>query len=244
VDYKGITTFKAVTAKFLSRTQRPLSDYKRAVSIVIDGYRDINLFHLGNARKVVLRMNDIGCIELPDDYQAFISLGVPYNGGYWTLTKDGSLLSPQSEANGVEVLDTTINEGINRGIGTNVGYDSSGGQNDLSYLPEEQNRRIIINGVANTSVTLTYKSSGISMTEETAIPSYTENALLAWTRWKFAENEASYTQGARYSAPMNKVMYEEDQYYKELRQIDFLQSSTIEQIYDAIYSTWKQTAKR
>lgn len=242
MDYKGITTFKAVASKFLLRTQRPISEYKRAVSIVIDGYRDINLFHLGNAKKAILRMNDISCIDLPDDYQAFISLGIAYNGSYWTFTKDGTLVSPSAEVNGVEVLQTedqTVAGSFSFGS-----YSSTGGSNDYSYMIEESKRRIVINGLPNSNVTLTYISTGISMTEETAIPKYTEEALLAWCRWKFAENDPGFSQGARYSAPMNKVMYEEDQYYKQLRQIDFVNSSTIEQIYDAIYSTWKQTPKR
>lgn len=242
VDYKGITTFKAVASKFLLRTQRPISDYKRAVSITIDGYRDINLFHLGNAKKARLQMNDISCIDLPDDYQTFISLSIPVNGTEYTFTKDGSMVSPTAEVNGVEVLltdDQAVSGSFSFGS-----YASTGGNNDFYYMIEESKRRIVINGVANSTVTLTYISTGISMTEETAIPKYTEEALIAWLRWKFAENDPGYTQGARYSAPMNKVMYEEDQYYKQLRQIDFLQSATIEQIYDAIYSTWKQTPKR
>lgn len=242
MDYKGITTFKAVASKFLLRTQRPISEYKRAVSIVIDGYRDINLFHLGNAKKVRLQMNDISCIDLPDDYQTFISLSIPYNGREYTFTKDSTLVSPSAEENGVEVL-TTDDQAVS-GSFSFGSYASTGGNNDFYYLIEESKRRIVINGVANSTVTLTYISTGISMTEETAIPKYTEEALLAWCRWKFAENDPGFSQGARYSAPMNKVMYEEDQYYKQLRQIDFVNSSTIEQIYDAIYSTWKQTPKR
>ena len=241
MDYKGITTFKAVASKFLLRTQRPLSEYKRAVSLTIDGYRDINLFHLGNAKKAIIRMNDISCIDLPDDYQMFISCAVPYNGRYWIFTKDSLLVSPSAELNGVEVVRT----GEDVIIGTTYsGYDATGGQNDYYCNVEESKRRIVINGFPNADVTLTYVSTGISMTEETAIPKYTEEALIAWCRWKYAENDPGYSQGARYSAPMNKVLYEENQYYMQLRQIDLIHSSTIDQIYDAIYSTWKQTPKR
>ena len=239
MDYKGITTFKSVASKFLHRTQRPLSDYKRAVALAIDGYRDIHLFSLGNVKKHKQVINDIGCIDIPDDYQMFVSLSLPFNGREWTLTKDNRLISPDAELDGVETFtdDSEVSEDIH-------GFYSRSGENQYYYKIEEHNRRIIINGIPRIEVTLTYVSTGISMTEETAIPKYAEEALIAFINWKFAENENIFSNSTRYSTPLQTVMYRKNEYLEALRQIDFIHASTVDQIYDAIYESWTQTPKR
>jgi hypothetical protein len=82
------------------------------------------------------------------------------------------------------------------------------------------------------------------MTEETAIPKYAEEALIAFINWKFAENENIFSNSTRYSTPLQTVMYRKNEYLEALRQIDFIHASTVDQIYDAIYESWKQTPKR
>jgi len=238
MDYSGITTFKKIAIKYLHGSQRPTSDYKRVIQFVINGYRDVALFNLGTAKDYTQMMDDISCISIPDDYMRFISLSVVYKGRKWILTKDGSLISPTTEVNGTETNNYTGELEVENTYGT------GGGRNDYYYKVEEENRRIIINGLPKTLVTLTYKSTGISMTEETAVPLYTEPALLAFIGWKMAENEAAFQSGKRYSAPLNNVMYYKNNYLEEASRLDNLRGSTIDEIYDAIYSTWKQTAKR
>lgn len=238
MDYKGITTFKQIATKYLQRTQRPMSDYKRVVGLAIDGYREVQLFHLGTVRKKTQYMSDINTIDIPDDYMAFISVSVKYKGREWILTKDGSLISPNEEVNGVPVNADTIEHEFYRTYGT------GGGQNDYYYKVEEHNRRIIINGFPRTNVTLTYKSTGISMTEDTSIPLTAEPAILAFIRWQLAESEAEMQGSVRYNALSVNAERHKQNYIEETRILDSLRGSTIDEIYDAIYSTWKQSPKR
>lgn len=238
MDYTGITTFKKIAYKYLERSQRPMSDYKRVVGLAIDGYREVQLFHLGTARKITRYMSEINTIDLPDDYMSFISASIKYKGREWILTKDGSLISPTEEVNGEPVNEDTIEHVYD------VGYAVGGGQNDYYYKLEEENRRLIINGFPRTNVTLTYKSTGISMTEETAIPLTAEPAILAYIRWQLAESEAELQSSVRYNALSVNAERHKNNYIEETRRLDALRGSTIDEIYDAIYSSYKQAPKR
>jgi len=238
MDYSGITTFKKIAVKYLARTQRSIADYKRVVGLAIDGYREINLFHLGTARKYTQMMDRIGCIAIPDDYMSYISVSVKYKGREWILTKDGSIISPTLEVNGVPT------NSDNQEQVYDVFFGTGGGRNDYYYTVEEHNRRIVINGLPKVPVTLTYKSTGISMTEETAIPLTTEPSILAFIRWQLAEAESERQGSVKYTALSANAERLKNNYIEETRRLDNLRGSTIDEIYDAIYSTWKQTAKR
>ena len=234
MDLSGLTTLKDIALKCIHRGKLPMSEYKLIISLIADGMRDLKLFTVKGSNVVRLRMNAINCIDLPEDYLSFLSLSVPYNGRLYTMTEDKMIVSPMTLSNGTDVLNRDKGEGYLTTGSVYESYNATGGHNDFKYHVELNNRRIVIDGIPRSEVTLAYQSNGISQSGATLIPVICEPALLAFVDWMRSKGnkEAGWTE-------RNK-----EDYLEECSKLKYLESPTLDVLYDVFYSSIKQGVKR
>ena len=238
-DSKGVITLKDIVLNVQNDIgpQADAGNYFRFLQFAIRGMKKLRLFDLNIVNTARLDMSDINTVTLPDDYVNFCALGVPYKGRMWTFTKEGKMISPSSESCGKEVLDSDKGEGIDISDGYNVsGYGVPGGGNLYYMNIELKNNRIVLSGFNRTTVILKYISTGVSMNDETYIPRIAEEALIAWVHWKRLQYDRKSSRVDKYSAKVD--------YYEAVKDLRDVQSPTLDEIYDAIYETFFQSAKR
>jgi hypothetical protein len=238
-NLKGYTTLKEVVLNTLSGMGKSanMQYYFAFLQFAIRGYKKLNLFHLPITKTAYLTMSDINTITLPNDYLSFLALGVPYKGRIWTFTKDQGLVSPDTTDCGVQSLSSTEGEDIVKGdTGSLTGYGLQGGVNEYYYKIDLANNRIIINGLTARKATLVYVSTGISMSETTFIPKIAEEALIAFVHWQRVQYDDT--------VPMGIKKDYEEQFIKGCNELEYASMPTIEELYDAVYSAFYQTAKR
>ena len=233
MDTSGLTTIKRTVLKYLERNRLPMSEYIQVFGLVCSAMRELHLFTVKNSRTIKLKMDAVNCLSLPEDYLSFVKLGVPVQGRLWSFTLDNNIIVPQSLVNGLETLNQDIGEGQGKSE-SYMGYNTTGGYNDFYMKFDLPNRRIIVNGLPRTECTLVYKSNGVSASGQTLISGTYEEAILAFVNWKRAESERN----------MSWCQKFEMDYNGECNKLKFLEGPTLDQIYDAIYSTYRIGPKR
>jgi len=245
MDTAGLITIKQIVLKIIHRGRLQTSDYALIKSLVVDGCKDMMLFTVKGTRTVRLQMSPVNTITLPEDYLSFVDIGMPLNGRFWPMTQDKRIIPPMTITNGVETLDSDKGEGVTRIEGkTNTdgshvnysprGYSQGGGVNIYYYKIEEGNNRICIDGIGRTEVTLVYKSSGVSTSGETLIPSICEESIIYFVKWQMAEAERN----------MSWSVSHKQNYIEACNKVKFLQSPSLDVLYDVVYSSFKQSVKR
>jgi hypothetical protein len=238
-NLKGYTTLKEVVLNTLSGmgNKGNMQYYFPFLQFAIRGYKKLNLFHLPLTKVVYLPMSDINTITLPDDYLSFLAVGIPYKGRIWTFTKDQGLVAPDSTDCGIQVLDSTEGETVVKGDTESLtAYGLQGGVNEYYYKIDLANNRIIINGLTARTCTLAYVSTGISMSGTTFIPKIAEEALIAFVHWQRVQYDDD--------VPMGVKKDYEEQFTKGCNELEYASMPTIEELYDAVYQSFYQSAKR
>jgi hypothetical protein len=238
MDLKGYVTIRQLANSAIGQMGKKgeMSLYFPFVKLLIRGYKQLNQFSLNMPKTERIMMNSIGCIDIPDDYMGFVSLGIPYKGRIWTFTRSDRLITPDGMVCGEATLSAANGETITIGNSTIAGYGVGGGANDYYYKLDLPGHRIIINGFPRTTVTLNYISSGISMSETTWIPRIAEEALIAWVMWQRVVYDDAVPMGI-------KNQYKQEYIEKE-NEIKFSEMPTLDEFYDAIYQTFTQGLKR
>lgn len=232
-ETSGLKTLKQVVEELLFLSERPRDDYFRLLQLVIRGFRDARLFHLkGFTRVAKLTVSDINTIDLPDDYIRMIGVVVPVSGQYWFLTEKEALVFSQSGG----VLDEDDGEGVEIEDGYSLTYGQRGGINREGYYKvDEINNRIIVNSLSGgrTEVMLIYVSSGINEAgTDTYVPDRVVPMLHSYVLYKDA-----LVKGRPYQ-------HFQDDYYRELDKVRYIENADIMTIRDTIYETSIPTAKR
>lgn len=238
-NLKGYTTFKEVVLNVLSGMGKKanMQYYLPFLQFAIRGYKKLNLFHLPMTKVAYLAMSDINTITLPDDYLSFVAVGIPYKGRVWTFTKDQGLVQPDSTESGLQELSSTAGEDVVKGdTGSLTAYGLQGGVNEYYYKIDIANNRIIINGLTARTVSLAYVSTGISMSETTFIPKVAEEALIAFVHWQRVQYDDD--------VPLGIKKDYENQFNQGCNELEYASMPTIEELYDAVYAAFYQTAKR
>ncbi|MBE3087295.1 MAG: hypothetical protein IMZ64_13890, partial [Bacteroidetes bacterium] len=108
---QGTVTISYVVASVLNRLRNySQRDYSFLEQIVIEGYTDLNLWHLNNIEVCYLRMSDAKTVSLPADFVSYLRIGIPINGKLQVLTHHDKILFPRTFADGVDVGNT--DEGV------------------------------------------------------------------------------------------------------------------------------------
>jgi len=232
-ELSGLKTLKQVTDELIFLSGSPESDYFRLMQQAIRGFKDAKLFHLKGFTTVLkLTVSDIKTIDLPDDYLSFVSVVVPIQGEYWSLTEKETLVFSQSGAS----LDADDEEGEDINDSYSIHYGAAGGVNKQGYIKlDEANSRIIINSLAvdKTEVFLIYVSSGINAAgTETYIP----DAIIPMIQFYVLYKDA-----IMHNRPFEHLR---DEYYRELDKVRYLQMPSLEAMRDALYEVFTSAPQR
>lgn len=230
-DSSGWITLKQMTQEILFETGRDQGFYKRCMHHVINGVRDLNLFHFDNVKTSKHNVTDLGVISMPTDYVSLIALSMTDGGQMWTLTRNDKLIRTTTD----DDLDTDIGEGVAIDTGANRGYKTVGAKNDYYYTIDERNDTFIIRPLPSVTKTffLQYISSGVDLESGTAtrIPQKLKESL----KYHVLLSEAiMHDKGDK-----RLVGLYEDQYEKAVSKLDTLDLPTADELRDMIYETYQ-----
>lgn len=230
-DSSGWITLKQMVREIQLETGKDMGEYKKLMHHVINGVRDLNMFHFNNVKTVKVTCNDIGVINMPSDYVKYVALSINDGGTMWTLTRRDDLVRTTTEVEGAETLDNDIGEGVAIDTGNDLGYRTVGGKNDYYFTVDERNNRFIVRGVPTRTLFLQYISSGVDLDDgnATQIPVKIKQSLKLWVMY----------QDIMMSGKSNKNllgMYY-DMYKQEISKLEFFDLPTADELRDIIYST-------
>ncbi len=236
MDTKGMVTLNSVVSNAMLELDHPEEwERFRLYQFAIRGMREINLLHMKAVKTARLQMTEINTVILPDDFISFVALGTVFNGRFWVFTRDKKLMLSTTEDCGEENLDTDKTHDIGSAPNLQM-YGLPGGSNQYYYTMDLPNNRIIINGFPRGEVILKYISSGVSLDKETLVPAVAEDCLIAYIIWKREKGKKDVPQ-------YHKEMLARD-FYREVDKLRFINGPSLDEIYDAIYESFIQTAKR
>ena len=232
----SIVTLRSIVEGMFLLSELPEGYDMKMTQLAINGYRELNLVVLPDGRtidKFTMDSNEI--IYLSDDVTHVNAIYVPIEGQLWPLTKLDTIVPTTSESMGSEVLDSDWGEGV-RITERRTYYAARGGDNVYGYFyPDYQRRRIIFRNVSRSEVLMDYMTSGISLTEETYVPTYAKSALEAYIRLYLEYNK---------SAPNpNSIAIHRDEFERQkaiCRGIKF----NIVDFLDGIYRTYTASVQR
>lgn len=246
---QGTTTINYVVMSVLNRLKDySMRHYSFLEQIIIEGYTDLNLWHLDNIEVVYLRMSEAKTVDLPPDFVDWTKIGVPMAGKLRVLTNHKKILLPRTFADGAPVGNTDdAGTNIDAVYFTNhfrngqfVGglYGMPGGGDQAFYRLDRETRTIIFSGsIPRAEIVLEYISSGVKLQGSTVIPREAVSALRAWALWQNIENDPKVgaTQKER----------KKEQYEEQVHALDVFQSAfTADEYKRHVYKHTRQTPKR
>ena len=229
-DTSGWITIKNLTKEILFETDKELSDYKKITHYVINGIRDLSLYHFDLVKTVKVTCDDLGIIDMPSDYVNFISLSMADGGLMWTLTRRDDLIRTTSTSEDDESLDSDIGEGVEIADGTAyMGYMTVGAKNDGYFTIDEKEQRFIVRPILTETLFLQYISSGVDSDDgnATTIPVRIKDALKAYIAYK----------EILYSKDTDKRLVDlyKREYREEVSKLRFLGLPTADELRDMVY---------
>lgn len=231
----GWLTLKKMTQEILFETEREQGFYKKCMHHVINGVRDLNMFHVNNVVTAKYNADTLGMIDMPADFVNIIALSMQDGGQLWTLTRNDKLIPTTTGS----TLDTDIGEGVSIDTGVDRGYKTIGGKNEYYYTIDNVNNRFIIRPLPDTTKTffLQYVSSGIDTT--------TGNAVQIPQKIKESLKFYVLLQDAIMNDKTDKrlVGLYEDQYKKAISKLRFLEMPTGDELRDMIYETYQNVRR-
>jgi hypothetical protein len=232
-DISGWTTLKKIVQEIMFETDKPQANFKKFMHHVINGVRDLNMYHFNNLKTTKLTANDIGAISMPSDFVSFLALSVQDGGKLWTITKDDELIPTTTGT--PETLDSDVGEGVAVDTGTNYGYRTTGAKNDFYFTVDHRNNRFLVRNTPGTTKTffLQYVSAGIDPSDGNSalIPVKLKDPLKWYALYKDAL--------ASDFGNKNLVGMYKNEYREEVSKLRFLELPTADEIRDIIYSTYE-----
>jgi hypothetical protein len=259
---EGLVTIRYIVMSVLNRLEDyTMKSYKRLVQITIEGFTELNLFHLKQSLEVVyLHMSTAKTVQLPADFIDYTKIGIPLNGKLRVITRKDSILLPRTfDDTGLPVGNTDADpaqedQGISNAIffsdhwrnGQYIGglYGLPGGIDRAYYRIDRENRLIVFSGTTPRSeIVLEYISSGVKTDGSSLIPREAVPALRTYLLWQMFENDE------KPGINPKIVAYEKERRKKEhFEEVEALRSFqnafTADEWRRAIYSTYRQIPKR
>ena len=246
----GTTTINYVVMSILNRLKDySMRHYSFLEQILIEGYGDLNLWHLDNIEVVYLRMSEAKTVDVPGDFVDWLKIGVPLHGKLRVLTNNDAILYPRTFADGEPVGNTDdIYGGISENIyftdhyrdGQFVGglYGMPGAADQAFYRFDREKRTIVFSGsIPRGEIVLEYISTGIKLQGTTVIPREAIPALRAYGLWQLIEDDPKVgaTQKER----------KKQQYEEQVHALDLFQSAfTADEYRRHVYKHSRQSTKR
>lgn len=246
----GTTTINYVVMSILNRLKDySMRHYSFLEQIIIEGYTELNLWHLDNIEVVYLRMSEAKTVDVPADFVDWLKIGIPLHGKLRVLTNNDGILFPRTFQDGAEVGNTDdVSGGIPESIyftdhyknGQYVGglYGMPGGADQAFYRFDREKRTIIFSGsIPRAEIVLEYISTGVKLQGTTVIPREAVPALRAYGLWQLIENDPKVgaTQKER----------KKEQYEEQVHALSYFQSAfTADEYKRHVYKHSKQSTKR
>ena len=256
MDTPGLITLRyCVMSTVNELNEEPMQYYRRYMQLAIDGFRELKIKYINAPKVAYLAVDtDTKTVQLPTDYVDYVKIAVTQNGQVWTLTRNDKLHLPKGYQCGVDILTSSRQELENIDTSSWGGYYFTdhlysgrwvtdmyaigGGFNTAYYRIDEERRQIVLNGtVPNDEIILEYISTGINLCEDTLIPVQALGAIKAYIHWKRVEYDPR--------VPMGEKARKEALYYVQVRDLNFNEDMiTLDEYFDQLYETFKQTPKR
>lgn len=244
----------------VANIQNELNDYgpelkRRAMQIVIDGVREMRLYHQASIQVGYFTIPDSGVLNFPVDYLTYTKVGIPVNGQLVTLSVNENMLLNRAEKCGEDIRRMTANTSIalapyggyyyaphyNNGNFIGALYGAGGGFNVAYFREDLAARQFQFDGVIPSIsegriVVIEYESTGIS--EGTILGAECIDVLKNWYFWRSSRH--------RKDLPASRILqYKEDYESSVMRLRAFTQSRnlTIQDYMDILYRNYKQTPK-
>jgi len=202
----------------------------------IRGYGQLRQFALPVGKTVRLTIDSqTSTVTLPDDYVDFGDIGTNVKGEFWSFTEKPELIDTTTQDCGLDTLDEDKGEGETLSdVDTYKEYGLSGGRNQYYYKMDLNSHRIIVYASDLTEVILKYVSTGIKVDGSTLIPIIAKEALIAWLHWQRVLNDKNETLAEK----------QERKSIWASRLHELRKPRNLNSLYDTLYSTIKNTAKR
>jgi len=181
----GLYTLDNIVEEFLLLSERPESDYRKGLQLAIRAYRELRLHTVKEGTKVTKEtVSSINRVDFPSDFMDFVNIGVVYGGKVWLLTPNDEFILTTTDVGALETQDEDAGEGETIPNESISGYFARGGSNTKGYYQIEwDKRRIALINVTETTVLLSYKTSGASLDGTTYVPIKYITALQAFMAW-------------------------------------------------------------
>lgn len=241
-------TIRYVVMSILNRLRDyTMKDYRYLAQLVIEGFSDLNMYHLSNVEVVYLYMDEAKTVTVPADFIDWLKVGIPVNGKLHVLTRSKKMLKPRvfpDGANvghtdeGVSVVGAYFTDHFHEGIYITGLYGLTGGFNIGYYDYDRENRQFIFSGsIPRSEIVLEYISTGVKLTGSTVIPRQALDPLQRYVFWQRQVDDPR--------VPLSTKQYKEDLYDRAVQKlVDFESTPTMEEYKDALYRKIKQTVKR
>jgi len=251
---EGLVTVRHIVMSVLNRlNDYTLKQYKRLTQIALEGFSELNLWHIGAGMEVVyLHMSAAKTVNLPSDYVNYIKIGIPINGKLRVLTNHDQILLPRVFDDTGEAVGNTDNDTVTESVsnaiffaehwknGAFIGglYGLPGALDQAFYRVDMERRQIIFSGeVDRSEVVLEYISSGLKTDGSSMIPREVIPTLRNYILWQMVENDSriAYNEKERRKREYNESL-------ESLR--SFTNAFTKDEYLRMCYSTYRQSPKR
>ena len=205
-----------------------MSQHFRFAQWCVRGFGELRKFALPVGKEIRRKIDPkTSAITIPDDFFQWGDIGIYVGDIFWSFTEKPEMKSIIDENCGEDEMDLKLHsEFVGR-------YAESGGKNRFYYKKDMHHNRVIVYAKGLTEVILKYISTGIKVSGNTLIPLIAKEALIAWIHWQI-----ELARGAGSASELSRKMIW-GSYFKALRT-----PRNLTALYDALYSTIKQTAKR
>ncbi len=178
-DTSGITKIEDIVDRFTFMYKVPMEDHALYLEHACAFYKTIRTHHAGSFKETKVAVDSLGFIDYPSDYIDLVKLYLPKDGGIWSFTRNDGLVTTTTTVDGADTFDTDYGEGTGIRDDRITSYGAVGGVNDYYYKPIDEDRQFLVSGVTSANVTLRYKTSGLSLSGETYVPSIMEDCMMA-----------------------------------------------------------------
>lgn len=230
-----------------------MRDYKYLAQLIINGWGDLNLYHINSIRVAYLTPNEANIVKFPADMVKYTKIGINIGGTIWTLTLNKDMVLPHGMECGIGINDTVNSAAFVGNVNTPMGgfyfvdhwkrgqyvgglYGLGGGINTAYYNIDEQSRQIVLsNKLPNNELIVEYASNGIS--EDTVIPYQCVPACTSFAHWQRLEYDPR--------VPMGEKIRKEKLYDQEIYKLrDLSLSFSLNEFLDTLYAGYSQAPKR
>lgn len=195
-------------------------NHKRLIRWAMRGLEKFALKHIFNVKTVKVQVEDNYTIPIPEDMMLLLGVGTVINGEFFGFSQNADMFTKLE----------TVEESFRPANYTDDSESFAYGVNDTYYKLDLNNNRIILSGESYDYVYLKYKVSGISTQDDTFVPVYARDALLAYVKYRMISDDRE--------TPEYIITRKKRDFDRELREMKATQTPTIEQIYDKLARYW------